>query len=149
MRRGGGVYVYRTRKPAARLRIPFLSFHFGYVGETVDFAQRHREHMLGGGRYEHAAKPWTDLEPRCVCRIPLPPIKPLMRAVESLLIHLLLPVYNHKGNRLNPRRIPLSTAVRQRRMRDRLGWCWNVRPIHTATLAFLLVLAFLHFGGIR
>ena len=42
----GGVYVYRTRKPAARFHVPLLSFHFAYVGETTSF--RHRHQQRGG-----------------------------------------------------------------------------------------------------
>lgn len=135
MRRGGGVYAYRTRKPTARLRIPFFSWHWGYVGETTSFRHRHAQHVRGGGTYGSVAKPWADRDPRCVIRIPLPPWKWLLRTVEQLLIFCLWPVYNHKGNLWNPRRIPLSVQVRQRWMRDRAGWCWNVRLAHLLILA--------------
>ena len=114
----GGVYVYRCRKPTAAFRIPFLSFHFAYVGETTSFRHRHLQHTVGGGRYGHTAQPWADLDPRCVLRIPLPPWKWLLHAVETLFILLLWPVYNHSKNLWNPRRIPLQVAKAMRAVRD-------------------------------
>lgn len=144
IRRGGGVYVYRCRKPGliGKLRLPLVSHHFAYVGETVNFAQRHAEHTRGGGRWGRAAKPWADLDPRCVLRIPLPRRKPLLRLVEAALIVALMPVYNDRGNRLNPRRIPLRSQHRQRWMRDRIGWCVNVRPAHLALIAASIFAAY-------
>lgn len=115
----GGVYVYRTRKPAARLRVPLLSFHFAYVGETTSFRHRHQQHVAGGGTYSAMAKPWADLDPRVVLRIPLPPWKWLLRTVETLAILLTWPVYNAAKNRWNPRRISLPMQAMQRRTRDR------------------------------
>jgi hypothetical protein len=115
------VYAYRTRKPCARFRIPFLSFHWGYVGETVSFKHRHAQHTLGDTVRATPQQPWADLDPRCRIRIPLPPWKWLLRSVETLLIVALWPVYNDRKNRWNPRRISLSTAALQRRTRDRGG----------------------------
>lgn len=126
------MYAYRTRKPCARFRIPFLSFHWGYVGETVSFWHRHRQHGEN--------QPWADLDPRCRIRIPLPPWKWLLRSVETLLIVALWPVYNHQKNRWNPRRIPLATALRQRRTRDRGGFRVNLT---WAMLLPVLVLAWM------
>lgn len=174
--KGGGVYVYRTRKPASligRLNIPDYAAaaaaagtslalvptdipwwfglaclllsgrHFAYVGETFSFKDRHGEHIDGGGRYGKAAQPWADLSPRVAFRIPLPRWKPLLRAVETLLIMVLAPAYNHAKNGWNPRRIPLSAAKRQRAFRDRtrLGLSPNARPAHGATVALLVVAA--------
>lgn len=148
MRRGGGVYAYRTRKPGllGRLGIPILSYHFAYTGETVSFRNRHEQHVRGGGTYGSVAKPWSDLDPRCVLRIPLPPWKWLLRSVETLVILMTWPVYNHAKNQWNPRRIPLPAQARQRAMRDRIGWCWNVRPLHLIVLA-CVALAALKIGG--
>jgi hypothetical protein len=143
MRRGGGVYAYRTRKPGARFRIPFLSFHWGYVGETKSFARRHAQHIEGGGSFQSIAKPWSDLDPRCVIRIPLPPWKWLLHSVETVLITCTWPVYNHAKNQWNPRRIPLRAQVRQRALRNRLGWSPNVRPAHLLILATLAVVAYI------
>lgn len=115
----GGVYVYRARKPAARLRIPLLSYHFAYVGETTSFWHRHRQHT--------AERPWADLEPRVVVRIPLPPWKWLLLSVETLVILLVWPAYNVKKNRWNPRRVPLAVQHRQRMRRDRGNIRINLR----------------------
>lgn len=109
--RGGGVYVYRCRKPGAVLGWPIIGRHFAYVGETTSFFHRHGQHM--------DQQPWADLEPRCVARIPLPRYKPLMRFVETVLILLLWPVYNHSKNLWNPRRIDRRGAKLMRQMRDR------------------------------
>jgi hypothetical protein len=136
-----GVYAYRCRKPAARLSIPLLSRHWGYVGETLSFDLRHAQHLRGGGRHGTVAKSWADLDPR-VYRLPLPGWKWLLRSVELLAILVLWPAYNVKGNRWNPRRIPLPAQRRQRAARDRRGWCTNFRPWHLVALtvaAFALI----------
>jgi hypothetical protein len=125
----GGVYVYRTRKPAALFRIPLLSYHFAYVGETTSFFHRHLQHM------DH--QPWTDLEPRVVLRVPLPRWKWLLRSVETVLILALAPVYNHKKNLWNPRRIPLDSARLMRLARDgnpSFRWAMRVVLFLRATL---------------
>jgi hypothetical protein len=137
----GGVYVYRGRKPGARFNIPIISRHFIYVGETTSFGHRHVEHVQGGGKYGAVAKPWADLDPRVVMRIPLPPWKWLLRSVETVLIGLTWPVYNHRKNQWNPRRIPLSVAHRQRLARDRGRHPFNVRPVHLFVFFVLLIAA--------
>lgn len=129
----GGVYVYRTRKPGARLRIPFLSYHWGYVGETSSFYHRDQQHLFGLGKYATIAKPWADLEPRCY-RIGLPNWKWLRRSVETLVILALWPVYNHQKNQWNPRRIPLHAAKFQRAERDHGVRPFNLRLIHVVLL---------------
>lgn len=120
----GGVYAYRARKPNARFRIPILSYHWAYVGETTSFYHRHRQHMglIEGGRntgrvHIHMPKPWTDLEPYVAFRIGLPQWKWLLRSVETLVIMLLWPVYNDRKNHWNPRRITLPHATAQRARR--------------------------------
>jgi hypothetical protein len=179
IRPGGGIYVYRTRKPMSligKLRLPewtaipgvviagaagemlgipwFLAApagllitgrHFGYVGETTSFRDRHAQHIgnLGSGaKFEKEGKPWADLDPVCVLRLPLPRWKWLLRSVETLVMLLLWPVYNHKKNLWNPRRIPLVSARRQRYARDRrtLGISWNFRSAHVVALLFAIVL---------
>jgi hypothetical protein len=126
----GGVYVYRAWKPAARLRIPIVSSHFAYVGETTSFYHRHRQHT--------EQRPWSDREPRVVARIPLPPWKWLLHTVETLVILLLWPVYNHKKNLWNPRRISLAMQMRQRIMRNRRGWTVNWTWGHSIFWVLLL-----------
>ena len=189
VRAGGGVYVYRTRKPTSLLgllRLPFrwlavaalvacglleltgspwwlgliLLFatgrHFGYVGETVTFRDRHAEHLHGGGRWRKPPSSWSDLDPVCVLRIPLPHrdrywlgarvfrAKALLWAIEAALILLLAPVYNDTRNRLNLRRIPLESARRMRARRNgrRIPISWfNVRVGHVLGVAAVVVLA--------
>lgn len=114
----GGVYLIRTRKPGARMRIPFLSTHWGYVGETTSFGRRLAQHLIGGGRYQAVPKDWADLVVS-VHRIPLPAWKWLLRSVETVMICLTWPVYNIQKNRWNPRRIKPWTAHTQRALRDR------------------------------
>lgn len=179
IRNGGGVYVYRTRKPASligKLRLPewtaapavvaagaagelvglpwFLTApagllitgrHFGYVGETTSFRDRHGQHIgnIGSGaKFEKEGKPWADLDPRCVARIPLPRWKWLLRSTETLVMLITWPVYNHKKNLWNIRRIPLVSARRQRfaRERRRIGLSFNFRSAHVVALLFLIVL---------
>jgi len=137
----GGVYLYRARKPGARYNIPILSRHFAYAGETNSFHHRHLQHTVGGGTYNAVAKPWADLDPVCVLRIPLPDWKWLRLSVETVLIVLTWPVYNHKKNLWNPRRIPLSVAHRQRMARDRGRHPVNLRPVHLFVLLVSLVAA--------
>lgn len=121
----GGVYVYRARKPAARLRIPLLSWHFCYVGETISFYHRHLQHVAGGGQFATEQKPWADLDPYVAFRIPLPPWKWLLHAVETIVILAVWPVYNDRKNHWNPRRVSLRDQRWQRGMRDATGWCLN------------------------
>lgn len=147
MKRRGGVYVYRTRKPGAVFGMPTsftlavallmtatLAFlggpwplaalllacsgrHFAYVGETRSFAHRDRQHRSGDVRWGSHAKPWSDLDPKCY-RLSMPGWKWLLRSVETLLIVLLWPVYNDKKNRWNPRRITMARARSMRYARD-------------------------------
>lgn len=143
----GGVYVYRCRKPGARLRIPVLSWHFAYVGETTSFYHRHVEHVYGGGRYGAVAKSWSDLDPYVWARIPLPPWKWLLRSVETVVILLTWPVYNHEKNLWNPRRIPLPVAARQRRWRNAGIGRWWPRPIHVVLILVAAVALWTKIAG--
>jgi hypothetical protein len=110
----------------------FTGRHFAYVGETVSFKDRHREHIIGGGRWAKKCQPWSDLDPRCVLRLPLPPWKWLLHAIETFGILVCAPVYNDRKNKWNPRRIPLRSARRQRVKRDgrKLKITFNFRAIH-------------------
>lgn len=138
---GGGVYVYWALKPGARFNIPILSRHCAYVGETTSFRHRHEQHTRGDTVRSTPQKPWADLDPRCVLRIPLPAWKPLLRSVETVLIVCTWPVYNHRKNLWNPRRIPLHEALRQRQVRDRGGHPLNIRTAHVFVALALLVAA--------
>jgi hypothetical protein len=158
--RGAGVYVFRTRRPGVLGMIPpavmpvavasgglisyllgyawwvallglFLcSRHTAYVGESTAVRLRKKAHLEGSVKYNQPAKPWSDLEPSWYF-IPLPGApKVALRAVETLLIVLLWPVYNHQKNQWNPRRIPLKAAKRQRVHRDLFHWSFNFRLAH-------------------
>lgn len=193
-RRGGGVYVYRTRKPGSVIGlvlsrlggVPWWGWptatvaacaanavlgspwwiglsmllctgrHFAYVGETTSFYSRHRQHIgnLGtGDKWEKKGKPWADLDPVCVLRIPLPtkdrflgPVrvfraKWLLWTVERVLVVLTLPVYNDKLNKLNPRRVTLRMQSRQRHARDRrrVKLSFNLTAAHVFALLVLII----------
>ncbi len=113
-RRRGGVYGYRTRKPSGFGR------HWGYIGETVSFYFRDRDHK-GVGRNGQAAQPWSDLDPKRYTIIKLPwwlCWKWVLRPLETLVMLCTWPVYNDAKNHWNPRRIPKRGAAYQRKMRD-------------------------------
>lgn len=138
MRLRGGVYLYRTRKPAALFNLPLLSRHWAYVGQTSSFWHRHRQHG--------ETQPWSNLDPKCY-RIPLPDWRWLRLVIEQAMICLVWPVYNHSGNLWNPRRIPLSMAKRQRYARDHGGIRFNFRPVHLVLILALAVLVWTKIGG--
>lgn len=135
----GGVYAYRTRKPGARWSIPFLSTHWGYVGQTSSFWHR---------AIQHEAKPWADLAVRAY-RLRLPDWVWLRLVVEQALIFALAPVYNHRGNLWNPRRIPLGEQAHQRRVRDRGGRVINLRAAHLWLIVTGAALTALIIGDVR
>lgn len=167
------MYVFRTRRPGLVGRLPWwfglaavalsaagisvsggsLWFsllgllasprHFAYVGESRRVGLRRRDHLQGSVKYNQPPKPWSDLDPSWYY-VPLPGApKPLLRAVETLLIALLWPVYNHQKNLWNLRRIPLPTARRQAVLRAGIKWSFNCRPAHligwVAFLAFVYI----------
>jgi hypothetical protein len=146
----GGVYIYRCRKPAARFRIPILSWHFAYVGETTSFWHRHRQHMGIATNYTPTPQPWTDRDPYVWLRIPLPPWKWLLRSVETLAILAVWPVYNISKNRWNPRRIKPWTAQRQRQYRDVGAWAPSAtRWYHVALILAVAAGLWMMIGGGR
>jgi hypothetical protein len=117
----GGVYVWRTRKPHAILGLPVIGRHVAYVGQTKSFAHRERQHLgrpIANDPYARTGAAWCDLSPRCY-RIPLPTWRWLLLLVEALLITVLMPVYNVKLNKHNPRRITAFRALQMRAQRDR------------------------------
>lgn len=143
---GSGVYVWRTRKPAAILGLPFFGRHFGYVGETTSIRHRMRQHVgipLPGDEYPSIGQPWADLRPKLVLFIKLPRWKWLLRSMETLMILTFWPVYNDKKNKWNPRRIPMHVAIRQRAARNRRvnRWSLNIRPYHIFMVVLLACLA--------
>jgi hypothetical protein len=145
----GGVYIIRCRKPGARLRIPLLSWHFAYVGETTSFYHRMQQHFYGLGQFGSKAKDWSDLEPYVWARVPLPRWKWLLRSVETLVILLVWPVYNVAKNRWNPRRIKPIDARRQRIQRNLHVPVMRVRSLPMGLLILVLAIATWHWIGGR
>lgn len=127
---GGGVYWFRGRRPGLLGRIPLIGRHTLYVGEG-HVRSRYSDHIDGSVKYNNMPKPWAGLKPTWYY-VPLPYWKPLLHTVETLLILLLWPVYNHQKNLWNPRRIPLKAAKRQAAQRAVIGWSFNFRPAHAA-----------------
>ena len=127
---GAGVYIFRTRRPGLFGRVPLIGRHFAYVGMSRRVRSRRLQHIFGSMQYNTPAKPWTDLKPTW-CYIPMPwAPKWILLSVETLVIALLWPVYNHQKNLWNPRRIPIYSAKRQRGSRDVVGWSFNMRWGH-------------------
>lgn len=133
-RRKGGVYVWRTRKHAH----PFAR-EWGYVGETTSFKRREQDHK-GRNAYQRGdgvvvpttEKPWMDLDAKMYRVIPLPwwlCWKWVLGPLETLVMLLLWPRYNHKKNLWNPRRISISRQYAQRAARDAAGtaYQWRIR----------------------
>lgn len=161
-RRSGGVYLWRVdhhRNRARRVN--------GYVGETVSYHLRARQHM-GRDLFVHAAKvtqeirnnsvaqPWSDLNPVMHKVIPLPwwlCWKWVLRPLETLVILCTWPIYNDAKNRWNPRRIPKNLAKAQRAAREKraaAGLAYPVRvwTAHLFRRAVLLVLGLMAGTGL-
>lgn len=128
------IYAYRTRKPGAPVGLPLVGRHWAYVGRTARPDLRHREHMVGGGKWRARPKPWADLEPRryVICRKKRR-LEITTHFLEWFWIKALMPVYNISMNRTNPRRIKPWTQVAQRISRDQHG----VAPAFAVTFAKL------------
>lgn len=134
-RRRGGVYLWRVDHHLNRSRRVT-----GYVGETVSFYFRARQHMgssnymINGKRGATAVKvpsqPWSDLNPVCRQVIKLPwwlCWKWVLRPLETLVILSTWPIYNDAKNHWNPRRIPKGIAKAQRATRDGGGLHYSAR----------------------
>jgi hypothetical protein len=163
-RRKGGVYLWRVDKHNNRARRVN-----GYVGETVSFYLRSRQHM-GESRFDPAtgqavkskapglalikipAQPWSDLNPvrRDVIKLPWWLCwKWVLRPLETLVILLTWPVYNDAKNHWNPRRITKSLAKAQRAHRDQGGYAYRAQVglAHAGRIALQVAGAVLVIGG--
>jgi len=132
-RRRGGVYLVRVQKHSLRPRwLRWLGTREnGYVGETVSYHLRQRDH-LGQGRHGQAEKDWADLKPVWYRVIPLPwwlCWKWVLRPLETLVMLLTWPRYNTDKNKWNPRRITPSRARAERMARDRIRSVWGIRRV--------------------
>lgn len=145
---GAGVYVVRCRRPGllGRLKVPFLSWHIGYVGQGLHVYSRQQQHRKGSMKYGAMPQPWSDLSPKWYV-LPLPPWRAFLLVVEGALIFLLQPVYNHSKNLANLRRIPLTSAKRQRAQRDLIGWCFNLRPAHMILWGAVITIGIARYGA--
>lgn len=137
----GEVYAYRTRKAGAFLRVPVVSYHWGYVGQSRRPDIRHLEHTVGGGRYGKPPSSFSDLEPRryVLFRMKRCP-QWLLNGAEYFFIKVLLPVYNEKMNRGNPRRVSRKRAIRARARRD-AGMKYTPLPSFIHLVMFMVALA--------
>lgn len=141
-RRQPGIYLVRTRKHAGRTR------ENGYVGLSNHWEMRKRDH-LGQGRYGHAAKPWTDLDPVWhVLRLPWwLGFRWTLAPLEFVAIKVLMPRYNGTHNRANPRRVSPARQRAQRLQRDAHGHAFigariiAWRPSFIQVLGVLVILA--------
>jgi hypothetical protein len=157
-RRKGGVYLWRVdhhRNRARRVN--------GYVGETVSYYFRSRQHM-GSSHYNPVtgkrgltparvpAQPWSDLNPKMYKILPLPwwlCWKWVLRPLETLVMLCTWPVYNDAKNHWNPRRITKTTARVHRAQRDAgaIRYTMRVWTAHLFRAALLTVLALTAGGG--
>jgi hypothetical protein len=158
-RRKGGVYLWRVDHHLNRARRVN-----GYVGETVSFYFRSRQHM-GSSHYADgtarragvavkvASQPWSDLNPKMYRVIKLPwwlCWKWVLRPLETLMILCMWPVYNDSKNRWNPRRIDRGRARVERARRDSGAGPGRVKVIgyHAVRGIVQVVLGFLFLAGV-
>lgn len=158
-RRKGGVYLWRVDHHLNRARRVN-----GYVGETVSFYFRAKQHMgtsnyafTGGKRTTVAARvpaqAWSDLNPVCRKVIKLPwwlCWKWVLRPLETLVIVCTWPIYNDAKNHWNPRRIPKGIAKAQRAARDGYGapYALKVHAQHAGRWLFRAAGLVLILGGL-
>jgi hypothetical protein len=126
----GGLYVWRTRKPWAIFGLPLIGRHFAYAGMTNCYAAREGQHLNGSVTYNKPAASWSNLKPKCYRVLPLPDWmthdelgRKFVKALETLLIALTIPVYNEQQQApWNLRKISRREAARQRAERDAFGF---------------------------
>lgn len=131
-RRRGGIYLWRTRKHAHPTRR-----ETGYVGLTNSFSRRERDHKgktaylrEDGTMVASTEKPWMDLDAKVYRVIRLPwwlCWRWVLSPLETLVILLTWPRYNHAKNLWNPRRVALSRQRQQRLERDGEGTAYRLK----------------------
>jgi hypothetical protein len=152
-RRRGGVYLWRVDHHQNRARRVN-----GYVGETVSFYFRSRQHM-GMSRFDAVtgqvvkgkgpgvpmvkvpAQPWSDLNPVMHKVIKLPwwlCWKWVLRPLETLVILCTWPVYNDAKNRWNPRRVSKGLAQAQRATRESGGLTYTIKAQSQHALGWVI-----------
>jgi len=141
----GGIYLFRTNKPWAILGLPIIGRHNGYVGQSVAYSLRWRQHTAGGGKFKSVAKAWSDLDPEAWRILPLPGwmfarTPWAVNFLELLCIVLLAPVYNDKMNHWNLRRISKQRAHSQRTWRE-----WAPLLLRISVMLLVLLVKLLAF----
>jgi hypothetical protein len=139
----------------ALLLILFSGRHNAYAGLTNSFYFREQQHIAGSSKWNAAAKPWSDLDPKCYT-IPLPNFithrgglaralrlkgRWTLEGLETLLIWATFPVYNvQKQPPYNTRRISPREADRQRYARIKRGTKVNIgRVLARYALALVVI----------
>jgi hypothetical protein len=130
----GGLYVWRTRKPWAIFGLPLIGRHFAYAGMTNSYSAREGQHLNGSVTYDKPAASWSDLKPKCYRIFPLPDWmtrgkwgRKLVKALETVLIALTLPIYNERQQApWNFRKVSRKEAALARERRNEYGRYWNI-----------------------
>lgn len=125
----GGLYAWRVNKPHALIGLPLIGRRWGYVGMTNSYSARESQHLYGSATYGKAPASWADLRPRCYRILPLPAFithgkyrRRVMKALETLAIWVLLPVYNVQQQApWNLRKISKRRALADQELRNSLG----------------------------
>jgi hypothetical protein len=142
----GGLYVVRADKPHSFLGLPIIGRHFAYAGMTNSFAARQGQHERGSVIYGSAPASWSDLRPKFY-RLPLPYVlthpkfgRKGMKALETVLIYALCPVYNvTQQPPWNLRKMTRTHAARERARRDDLGVNYRVGRWAVRMTVYLLI----------
>ena len=145
----GGLYVWRTDKPHAWLGLPIIGRHFAYGGMTNSYSAREGQHLRGSVTYGSAPASWSDLRPKCYRLLPLPRVithgkhrRKIMKALETLMIYALCPVYNvTQQPPWNLRKVSRARAVRERARRDDLGIGYRFARWALRMLAYIAVIS--------
>ena len=153
----GGLYAWRVDKPHALIGLPFVGRHWGYGGMSNNYYLRGQQHLEGSTKYGAPRASWSDLRPKCYRILPLPDSllrsnhrlrRRFVRALETVMIWLLCPVYNDTQQPpYNLRKISRAKAAAMRANRDRYGAAEKVmragvRFAFWATVASLLMIGF-------
>jgi hypothetical protein len=128
-RRRGGVYLWRVDHHQNRARRVN-----GYVGETVSFYFRSRQHM-GMSRFDAV----TGQVMHKVIKLPWWLCwKWVLRPLETLVILCTWPVYNDAKNRWNPRRVSKGLAQAQRATRESGGLTYTIKAQSQHALGWVI-----------
>lgn len=151
----GGIYLWRTRKPHAILGLPIIGRHNGYVGMTSCYSARGGQHLNGSVTYGSVPASWSDLAPKCYKILPLPAFLThgtwrralVMKRLETLVIGLLLPVYNDRQQApWNLRKVSRASAKRARANRDDYGMTYRATAFAGRMAVNITLITLLAYG---